>query len=60
MGDFENGQNVLIDYGSFQKVATYLASDNGNNVFVDTSGKFVLTDRYLMKGSVSITAIEED
>lgn len=41
MGDFENGQNVLIDYGSFQKVATYLASDNGNNVFVDTSGKFV-------------------
>ncbi|MDQ0896235.1 MULTISPECIES: hypothetical protein [unclassified Paenibacillus] len=60
MSEIECGQMCLIDYGAFQKVATYLASENGNNVFVDTNGKFVLTDRFLTKGSVRINTLEEE
>lgn len=56
------GDTVLIKYNTstgLQKVATFLEYDNGNNVFSDASGKFVLTNSFINKHGIELTVIED-
>lgn len=57
---FEPGKIYNVNYGSFTKLATFLYSENGNNVFFDNNGEFVFSDKFLAKGSVKIEEIAED
>lgn len=55
---FERGSNYLINYGSFSKVATFVETANGKNVFFDLDGEFVFSDEFLAQGKVIITLLD--
>ncbi|PAD72824.1 hypothetical protein [Paenibacillus campinasensis] len=57
---FEEGAIYTIDYGVVSKLATFLMSKDGLNLFRDSDGLFNLSDTFLLKGRVKVTAADTD
>jgi hypothetical protein len=58
--EFKQGVNYLIDYGTFNKLSTFLFRENDKNVFFDDNGKFVFTDAFLAKGTLTFEEINDN
>ncbi|GMX64412.1 hypothetical protein Elgi_36810 [Paenibacillus elgii] len=57
---FERGSSYLINYGSFSKVATFVETEDGKNLFFDLDGEFVFSDEFLTQGKVILSRLKEE
>jgi len=57
---FKRGENYEIDYGMVKKLATFLLSKDGVNLFRDRDGEFGLSDAFLAKGLVTVKHLPDD
>jgi hypothetical protein len=57
---FIKGNNYLINYGTFNKLSTFLHRENNENIFFDNNGKFSFTDSFLAKTTLTFEIIPND
>jgi len=60
MTNLQKGDNILINYNNgITKLATFLNSNDGNNLFADINGDFILSDKFIANSGIILTVIED-